>query len=239
MWDYSKERFNLKGRICLKFSLYWIFLTWLNILFVQPLIFSVVGRISSNFQYFLSGALLMYFAMDFIQSSSLYFNFAESLEKFKKMIISRTSIMPFQLFSDNKFSLELKRFLKPLYAFPVLAAEIQKNWKLFPAKFNEMINKSVGLYHSRMNVMESGYIKDDKDLFQSLISDVTGHPEFIKLKQYRHHGNSIYYHNLKVAWVSFKLGKFLRLNLREIVKGALLHDFFFSDCCLSKKPKIC
>jgi uncharacterized protein len=36
LWDYSKERFNYKGIICLNFSLYWLIIALLYYYFVIP-----------------------------------------------------------------------------------------------------------------------------------------------------------------------------------------------------------
>lgn len=41
-WDYSKEKFNLKGYVCLKFSLLWGVACALTMYFVQPMIFRLV-----------------------------------------------------------------------------------------------------------------------------------------------------------------------------------------------------
>jgi uncharacterized membrane protein len=40
LWDYSTERLNLNGRICLKFSMIWAFLAVVHILIIQPLVFN-------------------------------------------------------------------------------------------------------------------------------------------------------------------------------------------------------
>jgi len=37
LWDYSKQPLNLRGRICLLFSVYWAILTVLTIRFIEPI----------------------------------------------------------------------------------------------------------------------------------------------------------------------------------------------------------
>ncbi|MGN0629101.1 MAG: hypothetical protein ACI4IW_05690 [Oscillospiraceae bacterium] len=44
-WDYSNQRFNLKGYICLEFSLIWGFAATFVMKIVQPIISTVVGKI--------------------------------------------------------------------------------------------------------------------------------------------------------------------------------------------------
>ena len=37
-WSYSNQSCNLQGFICLKFSIYWMVLTYITLLFIQPVI---------------------------------------------------------------------------------------------------------------------------------------------------------------------------------------------------------
>lgn len=37
-WDYSKLKYNLHGYICLRFSLYWTFLSWIGVIYIHPII---------------------------------------------------------------------------------------------------------------------------------------------------------------------------------------------------------
>ncbi|MCX7882842.1 MAG: HD domain-containing protein [Brevinematales bacterium] len=60
-------------------------------------------------------------------------------------------------------------------------------------------------------------------------------PIYRRLKHIRHHERSIFYHNLRVARVAYRLGKiierlsFWRMRKKALIRGALLHDFFFYD----------
>jgi len=62
-WDYSKHRFNLKGRICLSISLYWGFLSIIMIEVFQPAILRFIARIPIKF-----GEILGYFIIAYIIS---------------------------------------------------------------------------------------------------------------------------------------------------------------------------
>lgn len=37
-WDYSNLKYNLHGYVCLKFSLYWTFLSWIGVIYIHPVI---------------------------------------------------------------------------------------------------------------------------------------------------------------------------------------------------------
>lgn len=43
-WDYSRLKFNLQGIVTLKFSLYWTFLSFIAIYFLQPVILNIYIR---------------------------------------------------------------------------------------------------------------------------------------------------------------------------------------------------
>jgi len=60
-------------------------------------------------------------------------------------------------------------------------------------------------------------------------------PVYLRLKRIRHHERSIFYHNLRVARVAYRLAVWLekwslwRMRRKALIRGALLHDFFFYD----------
>ena len=67
--------------------------------------------------------------------------------------------------------------------------------------------------------------------FLEIIDEIINIEKFKELKNFKHHYNTTrYQHSLNVAYCSFIIAKkFKNKNIREIVKGALLHDFFFYD----------
>ena len=63
----------------------------------------------------------------------------------------------------------------------------------------------------------------------SLASPLLDKPLMKKLSQYKHHREKNRLEHVKeVAWLSFLIGKKLSLDCKAIVRGALLHDFFFT-----------
>lgn len=64
---------------------------------------------------------------------------------------------------------------------------------------------------------------------------VVRQPVYLRLKMIRHHEKSIFYHNLRVARVAYRLGRMIekisrwRMKRKALIRGALLHDFFFYD----------
>lgn len=81
-WDYSQEKFNLNGYICLRFSLYWgIFGTFL-FYFIHPRIQDLIVQSSLNNFWWLPIIMITYFLFDFsltlkslIKIKTIYKNF--------------------------------------------------------------------------------------------------------------------------------------------------------------------
>ena len=80
--------------------------------------------------------------------------------------------------------------------------------------------------------------------FELITHDISLNSEFMKLNDCKHHGISRLDHSYRVAYYSYKIMKFLRLNYVEGTRAALLHDFFTDDVSelgsinrLTKHPK--
>ncbi len=65
--------------------------------------------------------------------------------------------------------------------------------------------------------------------FNSLIQPIVEIEEFQKTKNIRHHGLTRYDHSRRVAYFSYLVTKFLRLDYKETTKAAMLHDFFTTE----------
>lgn len=63
--------------------------------------------------------------------------------------------------------------------------------------------------------------------FESLVSDILNNPYFLETKKDLHHGTSKYEHSLRVARLSYKLGKTFNADIKATARAGLLHDFFF------------
>ncbi len=71
-----------------------------------------------------------------------------------------------------------------------------------------------------------------EEIFDSLIDEIRKDEAYLRLKDYIQHGNiSTYAHCLRVARRSFDIARFFRIkvNEKELLKGALLHDYFLYD----------
>ncbi len=64
-WDYSKNKLNFKGIICLKFSIYWGILTTFTLFVIQPIIDKLFFRKSTVF-IIITVILCVYLTIDLI-----------------------------------------------------------------------------------------------------------------------------------------------------------------------------
>ncbi len=65
-----------------------------------------------------------------------------------------------------------------------------------------------------------------KSEFEGFVSDILENDYFLETKKDLHHGTSKYEHSLRVAKLSYRLGKIFRADLRSVSRAGLLHDFF-------------
>ena len=72
LWDYSKEKFNLQGIICLRFSIYWALLSACYYFFVHPRILGALWWLSHNLQFsFFIGVFFGIFSIDVAYSLNI------------------------------------------------------------------------------------------------------------------------------------------------------------------------
>ena len=73
--------------------------------------------------------------------------------------------------------------------------------------------------------------------YLEIVKDIINDPEFLKLKNFEHHGVSRYNHSLKVSYQAYKYAKKKNLDYKAVAVGGLLHDFFESPINRSTKER--
>ena len=74
--------------------------------------------------------------------------------------------------------------------------------------------------------------KKEQDFFFQITKEIIYTENFLKLKQFRHHGNiSTYTHVIKVAYLSFSFAvkHQFKIEKKELIRAALFHDLYFYD----------
>jgi len=227
LWDYKDEKFNLNGRICLKFSLIWAVLIILMVEFGQKTLFILISYIPINFMPYLFTILSFYFVIDIFLSFRLFLSFKNILFFLKNLDINDL-MNNLNYLNREKINLDIKHFLQPIKKFENLGRILRTVLKVNNRTIYLFLNKIVTNLVSKEtgeDFMDFNYLNNKE--FLSFIAEIIENEEYKKLQNYKHHESSIYDHNIKVAYLSFKIGKFLNLKIKDLVRGALFHDFFY------------
>lgn len=67
-WDYTYELLNIKGRICLKHSLYWGVISIIFVNVIHPATENLYAKITGNYVYYILAAVLIVFVIDVIHA---------------------------------------------------------------------------------------------------------------------------------------------------------------------------
>ena len=85
--------------------------------------------------------------------------------------------------------------------------------------------------------MTLGY---EMTIFNKYASDILNNEHIIKLKEFAHHGSvTRLEHSMTVAYECFRVAQKLKLkvDMKSMIRGALLHDFFLYDLKNERMPK--
>lgn len=87
-WDYTENKFNIKGRVCLMNSLFWGFLGVVFIRYMHPFIVEKIDILRVNDLLFLTVTLLIIMIVDLVISIIKVKNISINLEKLKEITTS-------------------------------------------------------------------------------------------------------------------------------------------------------
>ncbi len=229
-WDYSSYPLNINGRVCLLYSGFWALLSAIQIIYIQPFVDQFIKNIPVRLQMIIPVLFLVYVSLDIFYSTRLYLRFARVLLNLKGLKTKKISGEIRARLQNGHPLYEMKSFLRPLKIFPYLREEFSESILRFPGLSNipylKMLGKNI---QDKIETLSFENNNTDMAEFKNICKDIIEHPEYQKLKNIKHHDKDIYTHNLKVAWISYLTAKKLNLHVKEMVRGALLHDFFFYD----------
>lgn len=217
LWDYSNMFLNIKGRICLLHSIYWMLLSFLFIKYIHPFIKNIVGKIPDGYLLSANNLLIIYITLDLLYSVK----FMNKFLKFVNMIKLNFKMLPKVAF--EKVTSARKRLI---FAFPNLKKYLEESLK---ENFFNALEKLKALKNVNNKKEKVILSEEEQKEFYSITEDIITHPIIEELKKYKHHHRSIYHHSLTVAMISYKIAKFFKLDYISTARGALLHDFFFYD----------
>lgn len=67
-WDYSNEKFNIQGRICLKVSLFWGFFSVIMVEILHPIVLLLIDKLPRTAGQVLGGLFIVVFSADFVNT---------------------------------------------------------------------------------------------------------------------------------------------------------------------------
>jgi len=147
LWDYSKEPLNLRGRICLRFSVYWAVLTVLTIRFIEPFLLAHIRSLGEYTRVYLAGALSMYFVMDTVGSSKALINFKAFIVDLRALVERGGSFLPSLELDTKRLPREIRHIVKPLKSFPTLVAELRPSLDAIPGWITSKLESIIGGRH--------------------------------------------------------------------------------------------
>lgn len=107
-WDYTQNKFNIKGRVCLMNSLFWGFLGVVFIRYIHPFIVEKIDIIKINDLLFLTVTLLIIMIVDLVISIIKVKNITIKLETLKELTTSiKEKIEELETKQINKETIQL------------------------------------------------------------------------------------------------------------------------------------
>lgn len=205
LWDYTQNRFNLHGRICLKFSILWTVAALAFVVVIHPQASQLVGAVPPGTVSPLALVTLVYFGVDFVLSTLSLTSFRDKLARLYAEYVSTERADIGELFAS---------FSRLTRAFPHLNRLIQQQ-------------VYVGIKEKVGDAIER--VRPDLAEYEAIVRDILENSEFQRLASFRHHDASILEHAKKVSFQAYRIAKMLRLDYRSAARGGLLHDFFLYD----------
>ena len=160
-WDYSENRYNINGRVCLETIIPFGILGLILIYLVNPFIFDNLSKVPENILNIIAIAVLVLFIADNLVSLKVISNVRLATTKFDK-----------ENPKDNteEISQKVKEFLKDksilnrrlVNAFPKLTAILKEKSEIIRQKTNEM-KENIATKANEMKEDFNEYVNDAKE----------------------------------------------------------------------------
>ncbi len=216
LWDYSANRFNLHGRVCLLYSVAWTALAFGVSAFVHPFVTRFVGWFDEQALRWFAAAFAVYYAID------IAFSVAAVLDFRRRLTFLLANFVTLANPDVERFFDTFRRLLR---AFPNLNRQLTANLSENLKRRIDDLLASVG---ARIQDELKGRTPAYRE-YKGIVRDILEHPEFKRLKEFYHHNSSIYEHAVRVSFLSYRICRYLNLDYHSAARGGLLHDFFLYD----------
>jgi len=222
LWDYSDEKLNFRGRICLSFTLAWAVLATAFIYAVRPFSEGIVDRLLDcawmPWIVAIAYALLLTDTVFSVRGLALTSSFISKL---------RGRLEPFDIVELRSSAQGMKRRL--LSAFPNLLKSISDTIGKDLAR--RLREDGRDWFAKALRAMRDGSVESeglDPD-YLALVGDLLADEKVQSMGAIRHHDDSLLRHSLTVSLASYYVARGLGYDAASAARGALLHDFFLYD----------
>lgn len=165
-WDYSNEKFNIQGRVCLKVSLFWGFFSLVMVYILHPAVLEFIDKLPRTVGQALGGIFVVVFTGDFANTVAATLDVKKTLAKMESI---REDI--FQFLDIHNLGQEYRE-LSPSY----MAARLKEQWE----ERKEYLE----------NIPLTGTINEYREELEGKLSALVERYEESKLKHravFRHH----------------------------------------------------
>jgi uncharacterized protein len=247
LWDYTHERFNIQGRVCLSFTLAWAALALLFIYIVRPFSESLLGSfLALSWSRGLVTGLASLFVADAVLSFHSLARTSSAIGKLRESARLRAS--EFQRGVAERLEsiegldiLSLKGSVRGVgrrlfRAFPHLEKLGAEGFSLDLSRLSSELSIEGGCFAKAMQAMRDRPATPEglDPEYLAAVRDILGEGSRLDEKvasmgSIRHHDDSLLRHSLTVSLASFYIAKALGLDARSTARAGLLHDFFLYD----------
>ncbi|MFR2711779.1 MAG: putative ABC transporter permease [Frisingicoccus sp.] len=177
-WDYSNEKFNIQGRICLKVSLFWGFFSVIMVEILHPIVLALIDKLPRTAGQVLGGLFIVVFSADFVNTVVATLDVKKTLEKMENI---REDI--FQFLDVHNLGPEYKE-LSPSH----MVSRLKEQWEERREYFE--------------NIPLTGTINEYREELEDKLSALVNRYEENKIKH-----RAVLQHHLK-AYPNFKSSRY-------------------------------
>ena len=161
-WDYSDNKYNLHGRICLYFSLIWGLSSTIVVSLIHPLIYSLISHIPTKLINILSSLIAIYFIIDLSLTILSLIQFNTLITELSNLKID----INIKLLTFKKSQTELRAIAKEDF-------EVQA--KVLRNKYDNTIKKLKSNHIRLLNSFPYATRSDDKTFFKEIKEKLQGY----------------------------------------------------------------
>jgi uncharacterized membrane protein len=237
LWDYSHKRFNIRGRVCLSFTLAWAALAALFIYVVRPFAErQVEASLSLSWAPWATRAVLALFVVDAALSFRSLAITSSFIAKLRASARLRLPALPLRGALEGFDVANLRNSARGIgrrlfRAFPHLEKLWFESLGADLARLSREVSSEGECFSRALQALRdrpaSGEGLDPEYL--ALVGDLLADEKVRSMGGIRHHDDSVLRHSLTVSLAAYYIAKGLGLDAASTARGALLHDFFLYD----------